>query len=95
MATLLSAVTTDTTGTGASHSGDCTVWVTGTLDGATVVIQGAPTDANYVKLDRSILPQSRFSEPGACHVSGKGTHYLRAILENAGSNTNVTVTTTQ
>jgi len=32
--TLLSSVTTNTTGTGASHNGPCTVFVRGTFDGA-------------------------------------------------------------
>ena len=39
--TLLNAVTTNTTGSGASHAGPCTVFVRGTFDGAKVSVQVA------------------------------------------------------
>lgn len=96
MAALLSSATSNTTGTGASHSGDCTVWVTGTFDGATVVIQGSNTDSNYGKLDNITIPNpATFKAPGCLAVNAKGTYYLRAVLSGAGSNTSVSVTTTQ
>ena len=97
MAVLLNAVTANTTGTGASHSGPCTVCVRGTLGGARVVIQGADADsaANYTKLDRSIMPQHIFEDKGCVSINAYGTYFLRAVLENAGSTTNVTVETTQ
>ena len=97
MATLLNAVTADTTGSGASHSGPATVWVRGELGGATVVIQGADADsaANYVKLDNSIIPSDVFRTTGSSAVNAQGTYYLRALISNAGSATNVTVVTTQ
>lgn len=97
MATLLSAVTANGAGSGSSHSGPCTVWVRGTLDGATVVIQGADadSDANYSKLDKSLIPQATFKTKGNCNIEGKGTYYLRAVVSNAGSATSVTVVTTQ
>lgn len=97
MATLLSAVSADTVGTGASHSGPCTVWIRGVLDGAEVVIQGADADsaANYAKLDNSLIPQAKFTDQGSVSVNAYGTYYLRAVLTNAGTNTSVTVETTQ
>lgn len=98
MPALLTNVTSDTTGSGQSHSGPCTVFVTGTMDGATVVIEGSPTTntADYVKLDRSIVPQAQFIDrTGASAVDGQGTYYLRAVLTNAGSSTSVSVETTQ
>jgi hypothetical protein len=97
MATLLNAVTANTTGTGASHSGPCSVWVRGVLGGATVVIQGADADqaANYVRLDSTILAVDVFRTNGCCSVNAQGTYFLRAVLNNAGSTTAVTVETTQ
>ena len=97
MATLLSAVTANGAGSGASHSGPCTVWVRGTLGGATVSIQGADadSDANYVKLDKSIIRNDKFEAKGCATVDAQGTYYLRAVVSNAGSSTSVTVVTTQ
>ena len=98
MATLLNAVTSDTVGSATTHSGPCTVFVTGTPDGANVVLQISPTTntTDFVKIDRTIMPQSLFVDrTGACGVDAQGTYSLRAILENAGSNTCVTVTSTQ
>lgn len=97
MASLLTTQTTDTTGTGQSHSGPCTVWVRGTLAGATVVIQGADANsaANFGKLDRSIIRQDVFRDKGCSTVTAYGTYFLRAILSGATASTSVTVETTQ
>jgi hypothetical protein len=98
MATLLNAVTTDTVGSATSHSGPATVFVTGTTDGAAVVLQISPSTntTDFVKIDRSLMPQSLFvDQTGACGIDAQGTYYLRAILERAGSSTSVTVTSTQ
>lgn len=98
MASLLTSATANTTGTGASHSGPCTVWVRGTLGGATVVIQAADvdSDANYVKVDNISQPAAgTFKDKGCLLISATGTYYVRAVLSNAGSSTSVTVTTTQ
>lgn len=97
MPTLLSNRTTNGAGTGASHSGPCTVWVRGTLGGASVVIQGADadSDANYVKLDKALIPQSTFVEKGCATIHGNGTYFLRAVVSNASASTSITVVTTQ
>ena len=98
MATLLNAVTTDTIGSLESHSGPATVFVHGVMDGATVVIQGSPTTTttDVVKMESSLMPQSIFvNRTGACAVDGQGTYYLRAVVQNAGEDTSVSVTTTQ
>jgi len=98
MATLLSAVTTDTVGTLTSHSGPATVFVNGTPDGATVVIEASPSTntTDVVKIDRSLMPQAIYvNRTGCCAIDGQGTYYLRAVLEDAGSSTSITVTTTQ
>ena len=95
MATLLSAVTTDTTGSGASHSGPCTVMVHGdsVFDGAQVLIEIANTDtaADYTPIGR----EGYFKQPGSFNCQGQGTYYLRAVLRDAGTNTSVTCVTTQ
>lgn len=98
MATLLSAVTANTTGTGASHTGPCTVFVSGTFGGATVVLQVADADAagKYVNADAVGVPnQGQLSGPGAISLNCYGTYYVRAILGNAGSTTSVTAISTQ
>lgn len=95
MATLLSAVTSDTTGSAVSHTSPCTVFVRGTLDGATVTIQISDDGTNFVKIDNASLPNpARFDAPGSVGIDGKGTYHLRAVLQNAGSSTSVTVVTT-
>ena len=98
MATLLSAVSSDGAGSGASHSGPCTVFVTGTFgDKATVTIEvaSADTDALYCKADKSIMRESRFGGRGCCTLNAYGTYYVRAVVSSAGSGTSVTAVTTQ
>ena len=96
MATLLSSVTTNTTGTGASHSGPCTVFVRGTFDGATVVIQVSDDDAAYVKADNvSITNPCAFKNDGCVSINAYGTYYVRAVLANAGDSTDIDAVSTQ
>lgn len=99
MATLLNAVTSNTTGSGASHDGPCTVFARGTFDGARVVIQIADENvaASFQKADNISTPNpARFDgHGGTVTIHGQGTYFVRAILENAGGSTSVTVVTTQ
>ena len=97
MATLLSAVSANGAGSGASHSGPCSVFVHGVFDGATVVIQASDddTDAKYSKADVSLIPVSRFDTKGSCSINAFGAYYLRAVVSDAGSSTSLTVVTTQ
>ena len=98
MATLLDGVSVDTVGALTSITGPCVLWVTGTTDGAEVLLQGSPSDstAKVVPLDRSIVPQALFQDrTGGALVDIPGTYYLRAVLSNAGDSTSVTVETTQ
>ncbi|EFX61834.1 hypothetical protein DAPPUDRAFT_120887, partial [Daphnia pulex] len=78
MADLLTNATTSAAGTGASHSGPCTVFVRGTIaSGATVTIEVADEDvsASYVKADESIMRESRFAAKGCCALNAYGTYY--------------------
>ena len=98
MATLLDGVSVDTVGTLTSVTGPCVVWVTGTTDGAEVILQGSPNSSTskVVPLDRSIVPQALFQDrTGGVLVDLPGTYYLRAIVSEAGEDTNITVETTQ
>jgi len=97
MAALLTAATANVDGTGASHSGPCTVFVRGVLGGATVTIEVADENVagSYVKPTKAAMPESRFVEKGACSLDAFGTYFLRARLVGATSSTNVTVVTTQ
>jgi hypothetical protein len=97
MAALLTAATASTDGTGASHSGPCSVFVRGTLAGAQVAIEVADENvaASYVKPSKAAMPESRFSEPGSVTLNAYGTYFVRARLVGATATTNVTVVTTQ
>lgn len=96
MATLLNAVTADTTGTGASHTGPATVFVRGTFDGASVVIQVSDDDTNYVKADNVSTPNpATFNGPGSVTINAYGTYYIRGVVKNAGSSTSISAVSTQ
>ena len=92
MATLLSAVSSDTTGTGASHTGPCTVFVSGSLGGGEVTLDIAPSDTagKYVPAGRV----STITQPGSYTIDALGTYFLRARLSRS-SGASVTVETTQ
>ena len=98
MATLLSSATADTTGTLTSHTGPCTAFVHGTMDGAVVVLEASPSTntTDVVPIDYVARSQGDFRDRTGCvTVDAQGTYYLRAVLSEAGSSTSVTVTTTQ
>jgi tRNA/tmRNA/rRNA uracil-C5-methylase (TrmA/RlmC/RlmD family) len=96
MAALLTTVSANGVGTGASHSGPATVFVRGTFDGATVVIQVSDDDTTYVKADNvSAIKPSRLSAPGCCDIFGRGTYYIRCVVENVGSSTSISAVSTQ
>jgi streptogramin lyase len=98
MPSLLTNATEDTVGSLVSHTGPCTVWVTGQTAGATVVLQGSPTTntADVVKLERGLIPQGVYVDrTGCCSVEVQGTYTLRAVVEGATAQTNVSVQTTQ
>jgi len=97
MAALLTAATADVDGTGASHSGPCTVFVRGTFAGAEVTIEVADEDVagSYVKPSKEAMPVSRFSGPGVCSIDAYGTYFVRARLSGATSITSVTAVSTQ
>ena len=96
MASLLSAAAADTTGTGAATSGPATVFVRGTFDGATVVVQISDDNTNYVKADNvSGAKASRMSGPGSCNIEGKGSYYIRCVVKGGGASTSITAVSTQ
>jgi len=98
MATLLSSATADTTGTLTSHSGPCTAFVHGTMDGATVVLEVSPSTntADVVPAEYVARSIADFRDRTGCvTLDAQGTYYVRAVLTDAGASTSVTVTTTQ
>lgn len=95
MATLLNAVTTNTTGTGASHSGPATVFVRGTFDGATVVVQVSDNNTNFVKADNGVANPAHLKAPGVVAINCQGTYYIRCNLTGAGASTSVSAISTQ
>jgi len=95
MAALLTAATNGT-GSGASHSGPATVFVHGTFDGATVVVQVSDDDTNYVKADNvSVRNPATLKAAGCCNVAAVGTYYIRCVVSGGGSSTSITAVSTQ
>ena len=95
MATLLTTAGNGT-GTGASHSGPATVFVTGTFDGATVVVEVSSDDSTYVKADNvSSAPATQLKAPGCCNVEAKGTYYIRCRVSGGGSSVSISAASTQ
>ena len=98
MPSLLTNATADTVGSLVSHTGPCSIFVHGVLDGATVVLQASPTSnvADVVTLDNSVIPQNIFAgRDGVARCDIAGTYHLRAVLSDVGPSTSVSVTTTQ
>ena len=93
MATLLSSQTSDTTGSGASHSGPSSVHVRGTVGGATLHVEASDEDVSASYSPTGIITQ--FRKPGWTNIEIKGTYFVRARLVGATSATSVTVVTTQ
>ena len=95
MATLLSSVSVNGAGTGASHTLPATVFLTGTFDGAEVVVQVSSDDVNYVKADNvNTAKPSRFSAPGAVAIDVRGTYYIRCVVTGAGGSTSISAVST-
>lgn len=96
MAALLTTAAANTTGTGASHSGPASVFVRGTFDGATVIVQVSDDNTTYVKADNvSTSKASRITGKGVCNIDGKGTYYIRCVVSGGGSSTSITAVSTQ
>lgn len=96
MATLMSSVTTNGAQAGASHTGDATVFVHGTFDGATVTLQVSDDNVTYVKADNISTPNpARFDAPGAITISAKGTYHIRCVVNNVGASTSLNSVSTQ
>jgi hypothetical protein len=97
MPALLTAATANVDGTGASHSGPCSVFVRGTLAGAIVTVEVADENVagSFVQPDKAAMPVSEFRNRGSCSLQAFGTYFVRARLVGATAGTNVTVVTTQ
>lgn len=95
MATLLSAATDNGAGTGASHTGPCTVHVANdsVFDGAEIYIEIADSDTagEYAPVGKDGV----FRAAGSVTIDAKGTYFLRAKVARAGTNTSLNCTTTQ
>lgn len=96
MAALLTAVTANGAGTGASHSGPATVFVRGTFGTATVAVQVSDDNSTYVKADNvSAVKPSTLHAPGVVNIDCKGTYYIRCVVMDANTSTNITAVSTQ
>lgn len=89
MATLIASGAT--TGDAASHTGPCTVWVTGDLKGGRIDLLGGAASDRLAPTGR--IPQ--ISQPGSYNVEAVGTYYLKATLHNGGASPTCIVETTQ
>jgi len=96
MAALLTTHTTNGAGSGFSHSGPATVFVRGTFDGATVVVEVSDDDSTYLKADNvSPAKSAVFREKGCTSIDGQGTYYIRCVVSDAGALTSITAVSTQ
>lgn len=93
MATLLSAVTTSSVGTGASHAaGNWTIQVPAdsTFDSGTVVeVEMNNTDTSAEYTPTGIV----FKEPGFARLALDGAQFLRGRVRNATGGTSVSLKT--
>ena len=93
---LLSAVSADGAGLGATVTGPSTINVSNAsvFDGARVLIETsvADTAANYAPAKDGDDEQLQFNSAGAATLNMFGAYYVRAVVENAGPNTSLTVT---
>lgn len=92
MATLLDEATDAGAGTGASHTGPCTVHVHGdsVFDGAVVELQSADSDTEAEYVTFKVLNNKQ-----QVTVDIRGTFFLRAFLKRPGAATSISITTTQ
>ena len=95
MAALLTAAGNGT-GTGASHDGPATVFIRGTFDGASVVVQVSDDNTTYVKAD-NVSPRNpcTFYGPGCVSIEAKGTYYIRCVVADGGAGVSITAVSTQ
>jgi hypothetical protein len=93
MALLLDGVTEDTAGTGATHTGPCSVFVYGDLGKGHIELFAAPSDTagEYSPAGRI----SRLSHPGSFICDLVGTYFLKASLVGATETADCTVETVQ
>lgn len=95
MATLFSAATSNGAGTGASHTGPCTVFAEAdsVFDGATVELQAAVADTagKYA----TVGVPAQLKAPGAVAVNIQGTYFLRGFIAGAGSSTSINLVSNQ
>lgn len=80
----------NTTGDAASHTGPCTVWVSGDLKGGYVELTGG-VSTRLVPMGRV----SRIQHPGCYTVDAQGTYNLKATITGHSATPAAVVETTQ
>lgn len=94
MASILSSAGNGT-GSGVSHTAPASVFVRGTLDGATVVLQVSDDNTTFVKADNVSTPNpAALKARGVVYINCTGTYYIRAVVAGGGASTSVTVAST-
>ena len=94
-AVLLNAVTGDTTGTGASRSGPCTVTCTGSMGGGRVIVQVAIADTAALYTDGTVAEIRENEAHRPVHIDHVGTYYIRANLVESKTTAACTVNANQ
>ncbi len=89
MQTLLNGVSANGASSGVEVNGPCNVVIAGdsVFDGASVAIESYPEDTPSKYAPAGL--DGFLKGPDTVFVNGLGTHYIRAVVRNAGANTNI------
>lgn len=85
MAELLGAVTADTNGTAASHTGPCTVYVSGDFGGDDGRVDIFMAHENVAGSFRKIKTVRPFTQSKHFACDGQGTYFLKANFKEGSS----------
>jgi hypothetical protein len=88
---LIENKTDDGAGSGASLTVPVQLYVYGVFDGASVYIEIAGDEGQYVPVQEVQKNQDRFSSPGSVIISPEGAYALKARVDGAGDDTYLTV----
>jgi hypothetical protein len=88
---LIENKTDDGAGTPVGLSVPVTVYVGGVFDGASVYLWIAGDEGIEVPVQEVQRGQDRFSSPGTVSIAPEGAYVLKAVVDGAGDDTNLSV----
>ncbi len=89
MQTLLDGVSANGASSGVAVNGPCNVIIAGdsVFDGASVAIESYPTDTDAKYAPAGL--DGFLKGPDSVFINGVGDYFVRAVVRNAGSSTNI------